>query len=609
MSRAGPDTSKRLQKDPSCIRNICILAHVDHGKTSLSDSLLASNGIISQKLAGKVRFLDSRPDEQLRGITMESSAISLYFRILRKQEGKDEPLVNEHLINLIDSPGHIDFSSEVSAASRLCDGAVVLVDVVEGVCSQTVTVLRQCWIEKLKPVLVLNKIDRLVTELQLSPQEAYLHLNKIIEQVNSIIGSFFNGQRLLDDLSWREQLEIDSTAEFIEKDDSDIYFKPENNNVVFASAIDGWGFNIGQMAKFYEQKLGAKRENLQKVLWGDFYIDPKTKKFINNKGLKGRTLKPLFVSLILDNIWKIYNNVLVDRDPSVLEKITNALNIKVSPRDLRSKDLKNLLRTIMSQWIPVSTSILLTVIEKIPSPLESQSEKMELIVGNAPGHDRIDTKLFSSMEKCDKDGPVCAYVSKMLSIPKAEIPVTNGMPLSQNELMEKSRAAREQALKAAKAAERAESMLRANALKDKDSELYERAPETVATPLVDQDVQDSVKSTKVSVNDEFQIVTEPAEKFDLGLDFGDEDYEEDDSIGGFQPEFDPATIDPNDPLNSMFEYEEEDPFASNDGNGLEGEEEEEEEASFRRERRGDDRICQAIQRNSESRTENRSLRT
>src|SRR5271163_2542490 len=233
-----------LQSQCQNIRNICILAHVDHGKTSLTDSLIATNGIISPKLAGKIRYLDSRPDEQTRGITMESSAISLYFSMSRRQ-AEGEAKREEYLINLIDSPGHIDFSSEVSTASRLCDAAVVLVDAVEGVCSQTVTVLRQVWIEKLKPLLVINKIDRLVTELKMSPAEAYSHLGRVLEGVNAVIGGFFQGERMEDDLLWRERgeewakekargrkgstdgqsmVESELDGHFEERDDEDLYF-------------------------------------------------------------------------------------------------------------------------------------------------------------------------------------------------------------------------------------------------------------------------------------------------------------------------------------------------------------------------------------------------
>jgi ribosome assembly protein 1 len=138
---------------------------------------------------------------------MESSAISLYFSLLRRSAPDAQPEQKDYLINLIDSPGHIDFSSEVSTASRLSDGAVVLVDAVEGVCSQTVTVLRQAWIEKLKPLLVINKMDRLITELQMSPGEAYTHLTRLLEQVNAVMGSFFQGERMEDDLKWRERIE------------------------------------------------------------------------------------------------------------------------------------------------------------------------------------------------------------------------------------------------------------------------------------------------------------------------------------------------------------------------------------------------------------------
>lgn len=200
-------------------------------------------------MAGKVRYLDSREDEQERGITMESSAISLYFKLLRA--AGDETVASEYLINLIDSPGHVDFSSEVSTASRLCDGALVLVDVVEGVCTQTISVLRQAWIDKVKPILVLNKMDRLIVELKLTPYEAYIHLTRILEQANAIMATFFTGD-LMEDEARRVQASQATEDEELEnklydwsiedRDDSDIYFDPSRGNVIFSSAIDGWAF-------------------------------------------------------------------------------------------------------------------------------------------------------------------------------------------------------------------------------------------------------------------------------------------------------------------------------------------------------------------------------
>jgi ribosome assembly protein 1 len=247
---------------------------------------------------------------------------------------------------MIDTPGHVDFSSEVSTASRLCDGALVLVDVVEGVCTQvcsfymsdichiktskqTIAVLRQAWQDRLRPILVINKFDRLITELKLAPVEAQHHLARLIEQVNAVMGSFFAGERMEDDLRWREEHErrlaekknqhadeADAIAneadEFHEKDDEDIYFAPERGNVIFASAIDGWGFRVGKFSQLYAVKLGIKEANLRRVLWGDFFLDPKTKKVISYKHLRGRALKPLFVQFVLENIWAVYDAVVIN---------------------------------------------------------------------------------------------------------------------------------------------------------------------------------------------------------------------------------------------------------------------------------------------------------
>ena len=481
MPTVDPSRLIALQSQAQNIRNICILAHVDHGKTSLTDSLIATNGIISPKLAGKIRYLDSRPDEQTRGITMESSAISLYFSMSRRQ-AEGEAKREEYLINLIDSPGHIDFSSEVSTASRLCDAAVVLVDAVEGVCSQTVTVLRQVWIEKLKPLLVINKIDRLVTELKMSPAEAYSHLGRVLEGVNAVIGGFFQGERMEEDLLWRERaeekkelkvgqrrtsissngpsgatvVESELDQQFEERDDEDLYFAPERNNVIFASAIDGWAFTVGQFASIYEKKLGIKRSVLEKILWGDFYLDPKTKKVLGQKHLKGRNLKPVFVQLVLETIWTVYGATTGGSngkgDPTLLEKVTKSLSITLPPHILRSRDSKAVLQAVFSAWLPLSTALLVSVIEYLPSPPDSQAIRMPEMIDESPGAGSVAQTVRSAMINFENQAssPVVAYVSKMAAVPESELPKEkrNNGTLSPEEAREMARKKRAEIAKA-----------------------------------------------------------------------------------------------------------------------------------------------------------------
>ncbi|VDB85573.1 unnamed protein product [Peniophora sp. CBMAI 1063] len=459
--------------DAEDIRVVTTIGHVDHGKTTLMDALLAANNIISSRMAGKIRYLDSREDEQERGITMESSAVSLRFKVLEKKEGAESPSPRTYVVNMIDTPGHVDFSSEVSTAARLVDGALVLVDAVEGVSSQTISVLRQAWDDRLKPILVINKIDRLATELRMSPIEAYQHLAQLLEAANAVMGSFFAAERMEDDLRWREAREqrlaekkaalgeADGAAAvedgaYEEKDDEDIYFAPERGNVVFASALGGWGFRVSRFAQLFAARLGMKEANLRRVLWGDFYLDPKTKRVIGYKHLKGRTLKPLFVQFVLENIWAIYDAVLFNPNPEKVEKIVKTLNLKVLPRDLKSKDTSHVLSTIFSQWLPLSSAMIQAIIDVVPPPSTAQRTRIpKMLYPDAHVVPAPKNKLETDLYSCDASDSanIVAYVSKMFAVRSEDLPENKKRPLTAEEMRTRAREAKEARAKAEAAGE------------------------------------------------------------------------------------------------------------------------------------------------------------
>jgi elongation factor 2 len=213
---------QQLMGNKEAIRNIGIIAHIDHGKTTLADSLLAGAGLLSPQMAGTARVLDYLDEEQKRKITIKTANISLLYKV----DG------NPYIINLIDTPGHVDFTGKVTRALRVIDGAVVVVDAVEEIMAQTEIVTRQALEERVRPVLFINKIDRLISELQLNEEQIEAKFNHIISTFNDLI-------ELYAENPYRAQWKINGA----------------NGTVAFGAALYGWGFTM-EMAKRQGLKFG-----------------------------------------------------------------------------------------------------------------------------------------------------------------------------------------------------------------------------------------------------------------------------------------------------------------------------------------------------------------
>ena len=206
----------KIIKNKNQIRNFGVIAHVDHGKTTMSDSLLAHSGIIAPSAAGKALALDYMKEEQERGITIVQANVTLHYK-----QGD-----NEYVINMIDTPGHVDFSGRVIRSLRAIDGAVVVCDAVEGIMTQTETVTRMSLEERVRPVLYINKIDRLIKELRLTPEAMQEKLANVVTNFNNLIDTY-------------------AEPEYKEKWKVSI----QDGSVTFGSAKDKWGFNVDIMKK------------------------------------------------------------------------------------------------------------------------------------------------------------------------------------------------------------------------------------------------------------------------------------------------------------------------------------------------------------------------
>lgn len=372
---------------PEQIRNIAFAGHLHHGKTALMDMLVLQTHDIAErqeKRTGRkrdeqLRYTDVHILERERGISIKSAPMSL---ILQGTRGKS------HLLNILDTPGHVNFVDEVAASLRLVDGVVVVVDVVEGVQINTEQIIKYAVLEDLPLSLVVNKMDRLILELKLPPTDAYFKLKHVIEEVNTVIENTLPGQG--------EKRRI----------------SPEKGNVAFACSSMGWIFTLPSFAKMYAENypdVNAKDFGVR--LWGDIFFNPKRRSF-TRKGTEERS-KRTFVNFVLEPIYKLYSHT-ISESPEDLKETLATLGIFLKPSQYKT-DAKDLLKMVCQQFFGGAEGFVDMVVENVPSPLEGAQKKLDRYYTGPK-----DTKTAESIAKCDQDGPLVVQVTKLYNTPDAE---------------------------------------------------------------------------------------------------------------------------------------------------------------------------------------------
>ncbi|CAK4030781.1 u5 small nuclear ribonucleo component [Lecanosticta acicola] len=378
-----------LMSFPGQIRNIALCGHLHHGKTSFMDTLVRQTHDVSSYAEGKtgkarddlLRYTDTHLLEREQKLSIKASPMSL---LLEGTRGKS------HLLNIIDTPGHVNFADEIASSLRAADGVVLVVDVVEGVQASTELAIKHAVLAGLPLVLLVNKMDRLVNELRLPPADAYFKLKHVVEEVNTHIENTIPGRG--------EKFRV----------------SPERGNVAFACSSMDWSFTLPSFAKMYAETYHSAEFDVTEFsrrLWGDIYFNPKKRSF-TRKPVEERARRS-FVHFVMEPIYKLYSTIMSE-STSDLKRTLASLFIPFKPRELRA-NAKDMLKTFLPRFFGPAAGFVDMIVEHIPSPVEGAKQKLEKYYTGP-----LDSKTAASMMECDADGPLVVQICKLFNTPDAQ---------------------------------------------------------------------------------------------------------------------------------------------------------------------------------------------
>lgn len=365
-----------LMAHPQFIRNIAVMGHLHHGKTSFIDLLIRQTHFKASESSKELKYLDTRFDEQQKGISIKCRPISL---ALPNCKGKT------FILNLIDTPGHPDFADEQASALQLSDGVVLVVDVVEGVMLNTRRSIRMAVKSGLGIVLVLNKMDRLPLELRVSPEDAYLKLRHVLNEVNAVLTEM---------------------CDFFGRDFDVLRIHPSKGNVVFASSKYLWCYSTASFIhKCYSEVLNRSQQNaMVQRMWGEHFYNEETEKITPEGDVR------TFVSFILRPIYKIFSHTL-GCDPPELFPLLKELGILLNKTESYS-DPEELLKIVFSRFLPHSDGFVGAVVDHIPNPIESAALRLPVIYRGD-----ISSSIGQQMISVDASAPLVLNITKVYPRP------------------------------------------------------------------------------------------------------------------------------------------------------------------------------------------------